>query len=145
MATSQTNLDDLQHIQNISCRIILKVNNCSSVKGMHQQLKLMPLKDRRDIHCSQICHKAVYEQPPHSLNHFFNRVQQDRARVTRTSNAMTMKLSVLKSVKSRKAFSYRGPNHWNKLDNDLKNTVKFVSLKTKLINKYKPNQSCRLG
>ncbi len=63
-------LSDLQRLQNISARIILLANNGRYVKAMHSKLHLLMLKDRREIHLSQLCHESAYETPKHSLNRF---------------------------------------------------------------------------
>ena len=96
----------------------------------------IPLNERRDIHLAQLCHKAVYEQPPNSLNHFFTKIQEGRVRVTRTKNSMNMKVPAFKCTKARRAFSYVGPNRWNKLDNDLKSTKNYNAFRCQLLCKY---------
>ena len=100
--------------------IILKESNQAHIKDMHKELHLIPREDRRNLHPSQLCHKGINDEPKHSLNRFFERISLKNHRPTRTRNIMTMKVPNLKSSKAMLGFAYRGPAHWNKLDNEHK-------------------------
>ena len=111
MVATKSVLKDLQKVQNICCRVILKESNMAHVQDMHNELKLIPLEDRHDLHLLQLCHNSIYEEPKHSLNKFFNRIAEQNRRPMRTRNQMNMKLPKLKSSKARLGFAYRGPAH----------------------------------
>ena len=66
-----TLLADLQKIQNISCRIILLADGRTHIQDMHDDLKLMKLDMRRDVHIAQLCHKNVYFEGEASLSELF--------------------------------------------------------------------------
>ena len=69
IATKET-LRKLQLIQNVACRVILKADNRDSVHGMHKQLGLLELDDRREMHLSFTCHKVVHSQGKSSFSKF---------------------------------------------------------------------------
>ena len=136
MVASKSSLVDLQKIQNICCRIILKTDNRTHIADMNKKLYLIPLNERRETHLSQICHKAVYDEPKHSLHKFFNRIQNRNNRNTRWRNQMHMLVPDRRSNKGRLGIAYRGPMHWNKLSNELKLIRNHNTFKTNLYKKF---------
>ncbi len=139
MTASKTSLNDLQKVQNICCRIILLANRRTHIADMHKQLQLIPLSDRRELHLSQTCFKAIHNVPVNSLNKYFINVEVDQRRTTRRCNKMNMKVPAVKSVKARLGISFRGPHHWNNLSNELKiqeNIVASELCYTRTLNCY---------
>ena len=128
VATKET-LHKLQLIQNVACRIILKAGNRDSVHDMHKELGLLDLDTRREMNLSFTCHKVVYNEGCSSLSKFFVPLSVGGRRVTRRSNDKNMKVPQRRTCKGRSSFSFRGPNHWNGISNDLKLTEKFKSFK----------------
>ena len=137
MTATKGALKDLQKVQNICCRVILKESNKAHVQDMHNELKLIPLEDRRALHLSQLCHKGIYEEPRHSLSKFFKRISETNRRPTRTRNQMNMQLPKLKSSKARLGFAYRGPSHWNHIENEHKLINNYNSFKTAIYKRFK--------
>ena len=129
MTATKNSLNDRQKIQNICCRVIF-------LEDMHKKLKLIPLADRRDIHLSKTCFKAIHDKPINSLNTFFNKVEGNRW-PTRTRNKMNMKVPAIRSSIERFGFAYRGRHHWNELINDLKIQQNYNSLRTLLYKEYR--------
>ena len=117
MCTTVENLNRLQLIQNCACRIILQADITTSTATMHQQLELPTLAQRRTIHLAMECHNNIYNVEA-GLHKMFVQVDVSRIRDTRSTNTNYMKVKNVKSVTGRKAFEYRGPNFWNKLDSD---------------------------
>ena len=115
MTTTEYNLHRLQLIQNVVCRIILRADNRTSVTEMHKELSLLTIKERQSLHMSMECFRQVNTQS--SLNHMFTRVN---SRVTRGSTNVNMTVPNLMTNSGRKSFSFRGPNHWNSLPNEVK-------------------------
>ena len=116
MTASEYHLNRLQLIQNVASRIILRANRRTSIKFMHNELKLLMIKDRQQIHLSMECFRQI--NTISGLNDLF--VKHDTGRVTRGTNMNNMKIPVMNTATGRKAFSYRGPSHWNTLPPDLK-------------------------
>ncbi len=137
MAATKTVLKDLQKVQNICCRVILMANNRAYIEDMHNELKLIPLEARRDLHLSQLCHKGIYAIPKHSLSKFFKQINSNNGRSTRTRNRMNMILPKLKSSKARLGFAYRGPSHWNSIDNAHKLLTNYNTFKTAIYKKHR--------
>ncbi len=119
MCTKEENLAKLQQIQNCACRIILKADNLTSTKVLHQNLNLPTLKQRRAIHMAMECHNNIFNEEA-GLHSFFEKIDSTRRRTTRMENTNCMKTANIRSVVGRKAFSFRGPDFWNKLELDLR-------------------------
>ena len=137
MTATKTSLNDLQKIQNICCRVILLANKRTHISDMHKSLQLIPLSDRRDLHLSQTCFKAIHDNPVNSLNKYFCTVEEGQRQPTRRRNQMNMKVPPIKSAKARLGISYRGPHHWNNLSNELKIQKKYTSFRTLLYKEFK--------
>ena len=128
MGSSKSGLADLQKVQNICCSVILLAPRDAHIKETHSKLKLFPLEHRRDLHMSQLCHKAVNEDGNCSKKYFI-KANIDSVRPTRHSNKMNMKLLSIKSAKAHLGIAYRGPHHWNQLLNDEKLIEKYDTSK----------------
>ena len=109
----------------MACRIILRAGNRDSVKGMHEELGLLELDTRRDMHLSFTCHKVVQSDGKNSLSKFFNKVAAPGRRHTRHGNEKNMKVPRVRTNKGRCGIAYRGPFHWNKLSTNLKDIIKY--------------------
>ena len=114
MCTTEENLQRLQYIQNSACRIILRADKYTSVREMHQELKLPTLKQRRTIHMAIECHNNIFNQES-GLHSMFIKRDSTRVRHTRTTDTNMMTVPNVKSITGRRAFSFRGPHFWNNL------------------------------
>ena len=70
MTATQEALKKLQLLQNVCCRIILRVENRTHLMEMHKDSELMFLEDRRRIHLGELCHKNIYCDQPMSLTKY---------------------------------------------------------------------------
>ena len=111
--TSQQNLQKLQLVQNMACRIILKCVNREHITGMHEELKLEKLSIRRSKHFALECHKCVQGTELHPLKRVFKIKQHGRNRRTRRGCEFDVEVPRVNSNVGRKAFSYQGPMTWN--------------------------------
>ncbi len=130
MCTTEKNLQKLQLIQNTACRIILQVDDMS-VKNVHSELNLSTLKDRCNYHLSVECHKNIYNSTS-GLHHFFIKCGERAVRTTRGTASELMVVPDIRSELGRRAFSYRGPNHWNKISAETRKINSLPSFKTHL-------------
>ena len=87
--TNKANREKLQKVQNMALRCILKCNKRTPIKCMHDELKVLTLKQRRDLNRAMQCYKEVNE-PSSGLHYMF--VPVDTARTTRRSNAKKVKV-----------------------------------------------------
>ena len=60
----------------------------------------------------------------------FKPVDINRDRVTRSTQTNKVEVSNIKTVTGRRAFGFRGPNFWNKLETDSRKIVDRPEFKT---------------
>ncbi len=131
--TTQANTSKLQKVQNSALRTILKVNKRTSIKWMHNKLKILTLVQRRELNRAVDCYKHV-TNPLSSLSYMFRNFEN--IRMTRRSNELNVKVPNIRSEIGRKAYSYRGPVCWNAIESDIKkseNKNVFKSAYTKYL------------
>ncbi len=104
---ADTHLQRLQKLQNSACRTMLLCDKRTSIVEMHNSLELLTLKNRRHLHLSMDCHAHI-NNANSSLNKCFKTRETRRTR----AGGSKMELPNLKSNIGRKAYSYRGPQHW---------------------------------
>ena len=97
----------LQLVQNSACRVVLLCGKRNSTDKMHRDLKLLKLKDRRQMHLQHINHKNIHETG--SLSKLLVRKNGERVQRTRHANELTLFEPRMKTNKGRCAYSYRGP------------------------------------
>ncbi len=119
MSATKENLNRLQMLQNSACRTILLATNDAHIDDMHNTLGLLTLQHRRDLHMSFACHKSVYFNGFSSLSSFYVPVLQVHGRHTRYADSNKMVVPRAKTNLGQKAFSIRGPNHWNSIPHGL--------------------------
>ncbi len=129
MCTKEENLHKLQLIQNCGCRIILKADNYTSIKSLHEELQLPYLSDRRKIHMAMECFTALHNDES-GLHYMFKPVDAQCERETRSTRTNRVEISNVRTVTGRKAFSFRGPNFWNKLESDARTISDKPAFKT---------------
>ena len=117
MCTKEENLNKLQLIQNCACRFILKADKFASSKALHEELQLPYLHQRRTIHLAMECYTG-YHNKEAGLHYMFQPKDDTRIRETRSTRANQVEVTNIRTVTGRKAFGFRGPNFWNKLEMD---------------------------
>ena len=120
----EANLQKLQKLQNSACRTLLRADRRAHIKDMHNELKLLTLSQRRELHLSVECFKQVNNSQS-SLNHYFVPAETRHT----CTGGKKVKVPDIKSATGRKGFSYRGPVYWNKVSEDLKNCESINSFK----------------
>ncbi len=126
--TGATNLQKLQRVQNGACRAILRVHGCARIQEMHPELKLLTLEKRRELHLATECYKHVKTSDSSWSHMFVPKVNR------RTRTGDKYKVSELRTTTGRKAFSYRGPDFWNQVPEELKNSQNPNAFKTDYLN-----------
>ena len=126
--TTAGNLSKLQLLQNSACRTMLRCNKRTSVDQMHKDLEILKLDNRRKLHLSMECHKAINEEG-HSLARYFNK------RIMRTTRAGETRVEVpnRRTNMGRRGISFRGPNHWEKLPSDIKTITSKTSFRSEYL------------
>ena len=129
MCTKEENLQKLQLIQNSACRIILKADNYASIKMLHEELQLPLLSERRTIHMAMECFSGVHNTES-GLHYMFKPQDETCARATRSTRTNLVEVVNIRAVTGRRAFSFRGPNFWNKLEADSRTITDKPAFKT---------------
>ena len=133
--TTVANLNKLQMIQNAACRVILQVDKDTSIAYMHKELELMTLTGQRNYHLSVECYKYV-NSPFEALCKFFIPRSVNTVRTTRGMEANTMCVPNIVSSIGSKAFSFHGPNHWNKIDVNLRSIATLIPFQNALLKEF---------
>ena len=120
-------------MQNSACRVVLLCGKRDSTDKMHKDLKLLRLKDRRQMHLQHINHKNIHVKG--SLSRLLRRRQGDCVQRTGHANELTLFEPRMKTNKSRCAYSYRGPYSWNRLEADIEEIESFNAFKSMLSKK----------
>ncbi len=127
MTATDDALNKLQLVQNVACRTMLLADKYTNISEMHNELGLMQLKCRRDVHFGNLCHKTVHSDEKTGLSKFFVKIHDRGTRVSRRTNEYNVCVPNIRSNIGRKSISFRGPVFWNALPNNLKSQVKFNS------------------
>ena len=82
------------------------------------------------------CHKSI-NNPSNSLSRYF------KAMVTRTTKSGENKMALpnLRTNQGRRAFSFRGPDHWDKLPADIKNIESLAVFKTEYVKRFNRDEN----
>ena len=88
-------LGKLQQIQN-KASIILKADRYESVTEMHNELRLLTISERADMHMSTFCHKNIYCED-NSTCKLLVPLPVNQVRRTRSPNEMSLNVLCLKS------------------------------------------------
>ena len=91
------------------------------------------MDERRNVQMSQLCHKNIFPDRPQSLTKYFIPAKIVGGIRTRAISHNNMTVPRLKTDKGKHAFMYRGPHHWNHLDNSLKVIEKYATFKKELM------------
>ena len=76
-------LNQLQLIQNSASRMILFADMDTHTADMHRILNLLPLDERRFMHCTFLCHESIYFEDQSSISFFFVPIVNVTGRYTR--------------------------------------------------------------
>ncbi len=125
---SCTSEGNLQKLQNSACRTMLLADKRTPIKEMHSDLQLLTLKQRWELHLLLDHHKHVNLQES-SLNYMF---KPKYNRGTRSGKKI-VEVPKCRMATGGKAYSFRGPDHWNKLDSTHREIEKLDHFKSEII------------
>lgn len=108
-------LDRLQKLVNKSLRICLLRSRDSNVFDMHVEVKVLPLKIRRNISLMKLMFSRILDERPNFLS-------SNRRSRTRGDQFQNLIIPFPKSSSFLKSVAYQGPSRWLALPNHLKNT-----------------------
>ena len=79
----------MQKVQNTSLHCVLQCNTCTSVKQMHNDLKILTLEQQRNLNHAVQCYKESTE-PSSGLHYMFTNAETSRP--TRRANSKNIKV-----------------------------------------------------
>ena len=120
-AASADLVNQLQIIQNKFARIILKVNPRESSVLIHNELRLMKLENRRNLHFATLVFNTMEEMVLQYLSDKFQLIPEDRGRLTRSTTRGDLMIPHTNLVRTDNAFSVRGALFWNSFSFELRN------------------------
>ena len=115
--TNKSNTDKLQKVQNSALWCTLRCDKCTSVKKMHNDLKILTLDQRRNLNRAVQCYKE-FTNNTSGLHYMFQRA--NNTRTTRRGNSKNVVVPRVDTEVGRKSFSFREPVFWNGLNANLK-------------------------
>ena len=127
--STKANLNRLQMLQNNACRTILLAPFDTHISDMHQDLSLLTLQNRRDLHMCVSCHKSIYFDGKSCLSGFYVPVTAVTGRSTRAADTLVMKVPRMRTKLGQRAISYRGPKFWNSIPRELRIVENFTTFK----------------
>ena len=116
-----TSLNKLQRLQNRALRIILNDYNSGSTHIMHQNLRILPLNNRRCLHFLNFAFKRS-NQP---------RYVDNRDLLTRAHDKKLLLCPKMRTEQMKKSVMYNTAKHWNNLTLEEQQANNYVSFKYK--------------
>ena len=78
------------------------------------------------------CFTGVHNEES-GLHYMFEQIDNTRGRETRSTHTHQVKIDNIRTVTGRKAFGFRGPNFWNKLETDARLITEKVAFKNHIL------------
>ncbi len=114
--TSLENLARVQMIQNNACRLITRNGKYASVLGMHIELNLRMLVDRRLFQVSMFMYKFVKgDITDRNIQDMFRTLELQHGRNTRAQSRNDFIVPICRTRMGERAFSVYGAKTWNRL------------------------------
>ena len=128
----QYNVDKLQWIQNMSCRVIKQLPKSSHITDYHAELHWLKIQDHITYKVSMLMFKCLHNLAPQYLIDItiFTYHQELNLR-SRNKHVLPTKLSRTSMVHTG-SISSMGPQIWNSLPVTVKNTNNLETFKTLL-------------
>ena len=139
--TSQTNLNNVQVVQNFACRIVSGVGKYDHVTPILQELKWLPVRQYLYFRDAVMAFKCMTGNAPAYLTEQFVRRGDISSRVTRNSSMIDTPL--YRTATGQQSFKFRMATIWNSLKPELRaceTTKDFKNiLKQRLVETFRTN------
>ena len=123
-------LDRLLLLQKKSLRIICNTNARSHTNQLFLHNKILKIEDLYSFQLGQFMYNYNNNTLPSVFNRMFPKNQSFHSYPTRQSNEFHLPL--LRTLLAKNTFIYTGPQFWNSLDDDIKNSSTLNSFKSNL-------------
>ena len=126
---SQKDATLLQRLQNMSLKTVLKVDKRSSTTAIHDQLNMLPLDKRRNMHSATQMFKISQNQVPISISNMFEKSSHENRMPTRRVTSGNYLLPHCRLELGKRNFRYRGTKIWEAIPSDIKNSANLNRFK----------------
>ena len=118
----------LQRLQNMSLKSILQTNKRTSTVTIHENLDMIPLETRRNIHSTTQMYKVNKELVPATISNMFTPLEAGH-RNTRCETRGNYVIQRCRLEFGHQNFRYRGPVLWDSLPTSLKQAKNLQAFK----------------
>ena len=125
--TANSNIKNLQGVQNFACRIITRTRNFDHITPALQELNLVPIKQYLPYRDSIMTFKFIIGLAPSHLSDQFCKRNTIHNRNTR--NCGSLQIPLCKTKSGQRSFRYRAVSIWNYLHSDLKQLTSLSQFK----------------
>jgi hypothetical protein len=131
--TSECNMNKIQRMQNRAVRAIYNNYDYVNVRGIDlvTEMKIMNVRQRRDYFMSLLVFKCIHGLAPEYLSNEILMAIEVSERVRRNVNENDVYVPFVNIECSKNTFSYRGPEIWNGLTDELKECTSVNEFKQK--------------
>ena len=127
-STSQENINTIVKLQKRAARLILDADFSTPSAILFQELKWISFSDIVKFHQLSLVFKCINKIAPVYLQDLFHQKSNYHSYVLRSSN--TDRLDVPRQ--HTRSLSFKGPQLWNKLNNEIRNCTTLTSFQSKL-------------
>ena len=127
-STFQENINTIVKLQKRAARLILDADFSTPSAILFQELKWISFSDIVKFHQLSLIFKCINKIAPVYLQDLFHQKSNSHSYVLRSSN--TDRLDVPRQ--HTRSLSFKGPQLWNKLNNEIRNCTTLTSFQSKL-------------
>ena len=129
-------LNRLQAVQNMSCRVILRLRKYDHISQPLRNLHWLKVPERIDFNICLLVHACVYGSAPVYLKELLPVVRTQAAMRLRSQSSHKLDIAGCSNTQARKsAFQYIGPSLWNSLPSNLR-TIADVNVFKKYLKTF---------
>ena len=133
VGTAKYNLNKLQKLQNMSCRVIKCLKKYDHISEQLAELHWLRIPERVDFKLACFAFKCVHEEAPSYLQDCLPPVKVHNERNLRSKTQRKLDINFCKSAfVKNSSFTFQAPRIWNSLPNNLRLENDFINFKTGL-------------
>ena len=137
MNTSVEQLDRIQKLQNVACRVILIAEGRTHIVDMHAQLSITTLEKRRLFHLAIFIYKIMKGLIVSlQLAHLFEPINLRHAITTRANARDDLVVPRTRTSFGCRAISVTGPITWNNMTEHVRGANTIDTFKTRYLKEY---------
>ena len=122
--------EKLQRIMRSAARLIAQPSWNASITKICKELHWLPVPERTQFKVLTLVYKAIHDDAPSYLSEMIQRYRPQRKLRSTSSNLLAVKKTRVRY--GARAFSVSGPELWNQLPSDIRNSQSLSIFKRKL-------------